>query len=403
MKQIGLSLAATLLSVLVASISNAEPLSIVGAGAQDWGFQTDSGSYVFAKRAETGILNGQLYKFANGFVDESQTIDFSGVNSTKGVITIESSGQDNTISFIRTTLEGNTYWKPEECSTCFNLPLHEGWLGVTNRSDSIAEAGLEVWGGNPDALYRSDIYYENIEALSSFLGIDNSTLKMVVPRSAVPFWNGIVDSVGTVKSPTFSVSTLGQSKYGDSALVVMDKGLWIDAITDDATRKAALTVSAYGQDSFVIEADFAGFTIKVSMRSIFDDYVDASGNFSDQSVIDLFSSAAPSQHCTPRRYSSSLLMVVCDYHSTEYGYGEEIWMRTTIAFRVIDPPDRSLRTVIVNAISQFENASFADKPSEDQWRLIDPRAPNPYKDLQGRIVTKLISILQNKYTVAVSD
>lgn len=362
-----------------------------------WGFAAGENSFLTIDRSQSGEVSGKLFVFESGKVMEYA--DVTGSNYNPLGIELFAKGDLSAQSgfFKRSNFDSNTVWVPQTISGLSNWQYGE-LKGITSMADPEASAFLSEWNGAQKYVFSSENLIETTAALDGVLGVSNQKVAMLIPRSAAPFWVAATSSLGL--SDGTSIRTLGDSVYGDKAVILLDKDVVESASADPTTREIAGSISALGPNASVIDLWQINNTMKVPVVSIFDNYADQTAKLDILAFEfrEVFDPLAPTNHCALIPKNSVTGIIVCQYHSTEYGWSDPFWLRTAIAFTIPNEQINSLRTVVWSVRSVFDNGPIDQIPNEDQWRDISKRDSSDYRDLEGEFVSRFQDIVLRKYS-----
>lgn len=359
---------------LVAVVLSLMAIEAQRAQSQDLGFWTPEGEYLFLSPGIGSTLSGEYFS-----IEAGSPISIAEVEGTQSQDRIDlqiklPSGYTD-LKFQRSkNIDGNTYWEntAPTCPSC-GTALASGLFGITNRSDPAADELLKTWNGAPDNTASLDSINALLAAFPELRSELNSPAGLLVPRYEAALASAYAASLGNKSSsgdPLISIRTLGESSYGDKALVVLS------SITSDGQDQISyLRLLDNGAQnavrSFVFREPEPFFEVAVKSPSYLDLISDIARDAAESTLDmqDRLSGAIGSSACSVELFVVGLSLkgnAFCKYHSSQVGVGGSYWLLTKLSFTVYRLASAADTLVIACYYKSTWDSGAPSTPPNDQ-------------------------------------
>lgn len=365
--------------------------------AAEWGFRTNSGDYISLDRNADGSLSGSLLELKGA--DTPNTHAITGYNIEKGKMTLKIPDLygDKEITLIRGVENGNVTWSPDpKSSGDIALELR----GITNRSDTLADQILLNWKGDTSRLISASTFSALTAYVEQKYGKALSTGKpvgIVTPHNYAAFWDAYSGKANTDASirTYFDGSNFGTALVATNTDVLMQAYAYT-RVGDTSTQALLGDINT---KAYVISGTHSRMSIlRVPTRSFFDDYYENTESFEKIKAVvaKMFDAISNRKHCDIVKQNNKLGEIQCLYHSSEYNFSGNSWMRTIVAFFIEDAALDGKRTLAWEPISYFAKGLDVDEaPYEDQFLRIEDK--KPYSEIENAMLTRFFDALSQTY------
>ncbi|WP_321338763.1 hypothetical protein [uncultured Cohaesibacter sp.] len=370
------------------------------ANGADWGFSTNSGDYITITRQPDGSLSGSLlYLDVSGKI-ETATITGKNVEAGKMTLRIPDYFGDREIKMIKGLEEGNATWRSDTGYGDGYGDIDLRLKGITNRSDELATKILQDWKGNTNQRIRVGTYAELAAYVEQEHGKVSSSVEpvsLVTQRKYAAFWDGQFSKTqnGASIRTFYDPST-------DSGAVIATNSEAVRlayAYADQSDGNAQEIVEEVKSNAYVIGGRLSPLLImRIPTRSFFDDYYEEKKELSTIKAVvaNIFREVSIKNKCTIIRETKKLGEIHCNYHSSEYNFRENSWMRTVIAFCIEDSISDGKRTLVWQPISYFAKGfDIENYPFENTFLPVSDK--RPFRDIENAMLTRFFDSLTQSY------
>lgn len=345
-----------------------------------------------------GSLSGSLLELKGD--GTPNTYEITGYNTQKGKMTLKIPNLygDKEIILFKGVENGNVTWSPS-LSSGGEIALE--LRGITNRSDNLADQILLDWKGDSSRLINVNAFTALTAYVEQKYGKALSTgesVGLITPHKYAPFWDAYSGKTNT----DASIRTFSDGSNFGTALVAMDTNVLMQAYAygglGDTTTQTLL--NDINTKAYVVSGIHSPMSImRVPTRSFFDDYYEDTEPLEKIKAVvaKMFGAISKRRECDILKQSNKLGEIQCMYHSSEYNFSGNSWMRTVVAFVIEDATSDGKRTLAWQPISFFAKGLDVDEtPFEDQFLRVEDK--KPYGEIENAMLTRFFDTLSQTYT-----
>ncbi|WP_319532767.1 hypothetical protein [uncultured Cohaesibacter sp.] len=371
-------------------------LLTVAANGAEWGFSTTSGNYISIHRQTDGSLSGS-FLYLDGF-DKVKTATVTGKNVETGKMTLRIpvlfGGRE--LRMIKSIDKGNVTWRSDPSYSNVDFRLN----GITNRSDELATKILQDWKGNTSQRISVGTYAE----LAAYVEQEHGKVfnpvepvSLVTQRKYAAFWDGHFSKTQN----SASIRTFYDPSTDGGAVIAMNSEAvrlaYAYANQSDETTQAI--VEEVKSSAYIIGGRSSPLSLMhIPTRSFFDDYYENTETLAKikNIVTNIFGTVSSKRHCVIIKETKKLGEIHCEYHSSEYNFSENSWMRTIVAFCIEDATVDGKRTLVWQPVSYFAKGfGIEDTPFEDTFLPVADK--KLFRDIENAMLTRFFDSLAQSY------